>query len=93
MKTETTAQSGQFQSQTNYAPIRFTGNHTQRHQERPHSMLELRAMRICCPTPRALALLKRGHHITPTWCEETSSTGVKHRIGIYSLASQKGAEK
>lgn len=54
-------------------------------EERPHSTNELRLMGIYNPAARVKELRNKGYLIDTFYREETDSSGLVHRVGVYVL--------
>ncbi|OOF45931.1 transcriptional regulator [Rodentibacter trehalosifermentans] len=54
-------------------------------EERPHSTHELRAKGIYYPPARIKELRDKGYAIDTFYRDETDSTGLTHRVGVYVL--------
>ncbi|OOF60761.1 Uncharacterised protein [Rodentibacter pneumotropicus] len=54
-------------------------------EERPHSTHELRAKGIYYPPARIKELRDKGYLIDTFYRDETDSTGLTHRVGVYVL--------
>lgn len=52
---------------------------------RPHSTNELRQMGVYYPPARIKELRNQGYLIDTFYREETDSTGLTHRVGVYVL--------
>lgn len=89
---------GQQKDSRNHTVVSSTDKRVQRKfilqrlRQRPHSTLELRNFGICAPAPRVLELRRQGFDIATTWRHEEDHAGITHRIGVYSLISEKGAQ-
>jgi hypothetical protein len=57
----------------------------ERLRERPHSTNELRQMGVYYPPARIKELRNQGYLIDTFFRDETDSTGLTHRVGVYVL--------
>ena len=69
---------------------RFT---IERLKERPHSTNELRQMGVYYPPARIKELRNPGYLIETFYREETDSTGLTHRVGVYVLHENAVSQK
>lgn len=61
-------------------------------EERPHSTNELRLMGIYNPAARVNELRNKGYSIDTVYRQETDSTGLVHRVGVYVLHQNEASQ-